>query len=300
MLCVAFKYNDIFYAISTDEWQIASYRVLLIFESSNLSKFPCTDKFDKIIRIRYSPTFLGILSSIIKIKNEFNHIDFDFITLSNPVLLVNLYVLSITKCNCFILLEDGLMNYYNFISNNSLKKRILKKVLDVNEISLRNKFTKTYLLFPEASLFYYGNKQKLILSKYLAKQSFFSIENKSIFVGQNLYDYGFVDIDKYNVIVNKIINKYNIDFYLPHPYHSSSEKIECPKLDIQESLLTLELLASLNNFTIYSFGSSVLYTTKCINPNVKSIFIDSLFYKNKENMRVIFEMSDKSISYENI
>ena len=82
-------------------------------------------------------------------------------------------------------------------------------------------------------------------------------------------------------MVNNIIKKFNIDYYLPHRVASKDENISCPILDLTNSKVTLEVYASYFEFELYGFSSSVLYSTKCINPNIKTYVIDNSFVDKK-------------------
>ena len=99
------------------------------------------------------------------------------------------------------------------------------------------------------------------------------LNHKKIFVGQPLYSYNYISIDDYIKLTNEIIKKCEIDYYLPHAFASDEENIDCPKLSLSDHNLTLEALASKLNLHLFSFGSTVLYSCKSINPNTISVLV---------------------------
>ena len=69
---------------------------------------------------------------------------------------------------------------------------------------------------------------------------------------------------------------------------SKKENVVCQHIDMSSLQLTLEVLSSIYNMKIYSFSSSVLFTTKLINhktetfavthPKVDTIKSDNMIY----------------------
>lgn len=278
MLVLARKYNDIFYAISTDEWQKCEEHFLL-FITDRLQKdhYPLEESFDKIFTILAKGTALHILYQVHKIKKIIKHIDYDYITTSNLALTANLYMLSRRKTKDVILIEDGLMNYKDFHTSDDTKKKMLMKILGINEEDVQAKVSKSYMLMPESAKYYYGVLKPLLLDgKNVCKQLGIGqeLEGKSIFVGQPVYMAHDITIKEYSDFVNRIIKEFDIDLYLPHTLSSNQEIINAKIFDITKSKATLELYASVYNFKIYSFNSSVLYSTKLINRNVETYSIE--------------------------
>lgn len=99
------------------------------------------------------------------------------------------------------------------------------------------------------------------------------IQDKKIFVGQVPYRFGQMTLETYCERVNRLVKKYHIDYYLPHAFADSEEQVVCPILDIGKLRVTLEILASQYDYVIYSFGSSVLYSTRIINPRIKTYMV---------------------------
>ena len=115
-----------------------------------------------------------------------------------------------------------------------------------------------------------------------------NLEGKSIFVGQPLYLMNNMSVDEYSTIVNNCISQYAIVYYLSHTMSSKKENVVCQHIDMSSLQLTLEVLSSIYNMKIYSFSSSVLFTTKLINhktetfavthPKVDTIKSDNMIY----------------------
>lgn len=292
MLVVARKYNDIYYAISTDEWKrCKNHYLLMITDRLDMAKYPMQHLFKKVFTVHTEKGTWGYFKQCMKIKGILSQIDFSVVTVSNLALVSNLCVLSSGKTKEALLLEDGLMNYYQFKPSQRLSKKVLEFVLGVNEESALKRITKTYLLKPELAQYYYGAPTQLQLdvNTFLKHANIdHRIEGKSIFVGQDLYYNSELSVQEYSEIVNKVIQDNNIDLYIPHTRSVKEEYIKCKTFDLMESQTTLEIYAAIFKLKIYSFSSSVLYTTKIINPEVSAYSV-----RNKKTDRI----SDDSIIY---
>ena len=75
------------------------------------------------------------------------------------------------------------------------------------------------------------------------------------------------------LIVNNCISQYAIDYYLSHTMSSKKENVVCQHIDMSSLQLTLEVLSSIYNMKIYSFSSSVLFTTKLINHKTETFAV---------------------------
>lgn len=269
ILVIAYKYNDVFYSLNTEEYKKANKRILVLIKTKNVKKdkFPFLDKFNFVIELDYN----NILILSLKIIMQLRFYNIDTVILSNPILLISQLLITKIKSSTIILLEDGLMNYCDFKPSNSLKKRIMQRVFFISEKKILDSISTTYLLNPSKAVFYFGECKLLSLLR--VKKINYNIDfikGKNIFVGQNLYDYGMLSLEEYINTVNYLIKKYNIDYYIPHIYSSNKENIQCDIIDLNRYGLTLEMLSSEIKFNLYSFGSSVLYSTKFINPHIKT------------------------------
>lgn len=300
MLVLARKYNDIFYAISTEEWEKTDkHYLLMITDRLDVAAYPMQDMFDKVFTIHTSNSALGIMKESRRIKSILLPLDFSIVTASNLAMVENLYVLSQKKVKDIVLLEDGIMNYYNFRSSRRFAKLAVMAYLGINEKKIQNKIICTYLLSPDEAVYYFGEKKKLHLKGYVfAERAHLNeaLRGKSIFVGQDLYRGGRMSIKEYSNIVNKIIVDNNIDFYLPHTWSEEGEEIKCEVFDVIASNATLEVYASVMNFTVYSFSSSCLYTTKLINPKIKAIAIKSSNTSVPNGLEIIYKMTDDTVT----
>ena len=68
LLVIAFKFNDILYASSTDEYANATERHLVVFlEKFDLQKFPLLDQFDKVTAKKITKSRLVQLYSAVSL-----------------------------------------------------------------------------------------------------------------------------------------------------------------------------------------------------------------------------------------
>ena len=296
ILVIAFKFNDIIYSLSTTEYQCAKIRYLIIlYNSVNPEDFPYISCFDKVYFVKYKKSVISLSIAIIKILFKVG-IKVDCIITSNPILVIIQFIIKRVRAREVVIIEDGLMNYRNFSPNNNLKKKVALLFLNIKYNQIFDKITCTYLLSPQKAIFFWGKKKRLDF--YQLKNSdenvkLQSLENKSFFVGQNLYDTGYVTKTEYKNIVERIMKAYNIDYYIPHPHSAKDENLNVPLFNLSQINTTLEICAIYYSFTIYSISSSVLYTTKNINPNIKSYMVNISETENKPS--ILKEYCDKII-----
>lgn len=281
ILVVAFKYNDILYSLGTSEFQEAEYKKLVIFfvEGRNPEDFPFQDAFDEVEYVKYNDDVKNLWRNIMRIRKM--KWSCDVLTFSNPILLATKYISKLSKAKKILWLEDGLMNYYPlsdipFNSSRAFKKTI-QFILGLNDKKLfGRKELVTYLLCPEMAVSYWGTVRKLSFSQtfvnntLLKKLSF--IQGKKLFIGQALYNTDGISKDYYVDTVNKVIAKEGIDYYVPH-YGSKDEKIKCEFLNLQDYHITFEFLACAYSFILYSVSSTLLYSTRKINPDVSTYMV---------------------------
>lgn len=304
MLVLARKYNDIFYAISTDEWnQSNKHYLLMLTDRLDVDVYPMESLFDRVFTVHTNSNIKAKITEIRRITEILNGLDYNIVTISNLAIVENLYVLSRKKSKEIILLEDGVMNYFAFVPSKRLSKRIAMILLGINEKKIHKKISYTYLLNPIEAKYYFGRKKSLTLKGRLFadhSQLNESLRGKSIFVGQDLYRYGHMTIEEYSKIVNMVIEEKKIDYYLPHNMSTEGEKINCKVFNVIGSKATLEIYASVMDFTIYSFSSSVLYTTKLINPNIKTVAIKSCKNVLPASCNIIVSCVDEIIDVQSI
>lgn len=301
LLVVARKFNDIYYALSMPDWNTYNHKVLIIITNKLLQEdYPMQNYFNKVYCLKETKGIRSIIWLLIRLKIILSRLAFDTVSISNIAIVANKFIVSQNKCKNVILLEDGLMNYYNFKSSTAKNKLLLMKLLGVSDKNIEQKIVKTYLLEPDAAKFYYGDKVKLDLNSSLFLKNLYldiDLNGKKIFIGQPLY-LSYVGlsltVETYCQRVNEIIKKYKIDYYVPHTMSDKNETIDCMILDTSQTKTTFEVIASIFSPQFYSISSSVLYTTKIINPKIKSIMVripevpkvsnDSILYKYIDNI----------------
>lgn len=285
MLVIARKFNDIFYSMSTKEWKKANKHYLLIISSFLTEEsFPMVDCFDEVFVVKSPDKWYSPLYEMFYAYKFLKHKQIDYVTTCNLALVSHLFILNHLSDSKKILIEDGLMNYFLFKPSQRMSKRLVKFLFGIKENKVLSSIYKTYLLKPDEAVYFYGEKEKIVLDKkdFIGKLDIdYCFKNKKVFVGQPFYNTGIISIEDYNNLVNNIIKKFNIDYYLPHRVASKDENISCPILDLTNSKVTLEVYASYFEFELYGFSSSVLYSTKCINPNIKTYVIDNSFVDKK-------------------
>lgn len=298
LLVIARKFNDIFYAIETPIWDEFDYHILVICANQRFAKqFPLKEKFNKIIVFDSSQNRLSYGSILREINKKRKEIQCTVAITSNITLIVNQYILKASRCKNILLVEDGLMNYYNFTPKKNSWKRIAQFVLGINEHKLTKKILYTFLLDPDQAMYYKGQVAKLHITRPNLQLDIKQIENKKIFVGQCIYEFGYMTIKAYNKKVNETIQKYNIDYYIPHAFASHQEEIMCNTLDLNQLHVTLEILSTQTDFTIYSFSSSVLYSTKIINNRIKSYLIRIPELNEQSKLPIINKYCDGIINF---
>lgn len=277
VLVVARKFNDIFYAVSSKEFKEAKSRKLLIMSNFSKDEFPLLDRFDKVIFIP-APDLtwkgqLRILSQLRKLKRE---LSCDIIFFSNIVLLAHYYIVKLTGCKRIILLEDGYMNYRGDTFDNNKTKELVLRLMGIGKNYMKNRVVKTYLLNPEEAKYYFGKKEKLNLDSEISNlYTGPGLKNKKIFIGQPIYKNGKVSKEEYCIVVNQIIKKFGIDYYIPHLSSDTDEEVDTQIINTTNQGITLEAIAANTNFTLYSFSSSLLFTSRLINPQIESYLVEA-------------------------
>ena len=276
LLVIARKFNDIYYAMSIPEWKTAKERVLFIISNGiPMEAFPHRSLFDKVIFIKYDGESVKNIISVISALKKIEIPKSKTLVLSNPVLVTNQYIIKHSAPETLIFIEDGSMNYSSFSPSKSHAKKALQAFIGISEKEVFNKIDFTYLFYPDKATFSFGTKRKLSLEKKIfpTVNDLDFIKDKKILVGQPLYNYGYLSLDAYNRLVNRAIKQLGIDLYVPHAFASSKEEINCRKLHLSDYNVTLEAIAAYHTFNLFSFGSTVLYSCKTINPDVKSVLL---------------------------
>lgn len=277
IFAIAIKYNDVFYAQFTSEWLRSDRKVLIYldyYDNFDKVKSLAIDIFDKIIVV--NPKKLSSLMKLLPLMSGKK--ERSMLITSNINLLINKFIYKLIRPRSIILVEDGVMSYvsYPLIETNNAKKKIIQNILFINDQAIFKKISKLYLLEPSlAELSFEIEVEKLTCEKiYTPKHIVEHLNNKKIFIGQPLYNIKYLQltVEKYSSYVNSIIVSNEIDIYIPHPHFDSEERISIDSFNLSDYGFTLEMLLVSNELLvdIYSFYSSVLISSKAINPNVKS------------------------------
>lgn len=296
ILVIAFKFNDIIYSISTDEYKKSKYKHLIIFEDKiNSRDFPFTSEFDSITVKKIPSGRINQIIAALRIRLSFSiNKSYDTIITSNPFISLTTILISKFKKSKIILIEDGAMNYYSFADNNSIMKRIMKKVFSSKNII--SKIEKTYLINPLSAKFYFGEKCKIdldILNKLQPESLIINkLYNKKIFLGGGPIEFYPDEIKKKTT--ENLIDRFNIDIYIPH--HTSRVLIsKTENINLSEFGVTIEtVMPMLGNSLIYTFGSSSVLNAKILNSNLKTILIKDNRQILDKNSSSFYDLMEKS------
>lgn len=273
ILVIAFKFNDVLYASSTEEFRDADERHLLIFTAKGgAANFPLLGEFSKVITRRVDVNRFQQLASVAYLLYTAKlDSDYAFVLLANPFLIITKFIFSRVCFRTAVLIEDGAMNYYNFQENRSFLKRVVERILNAN--SFHQKIQKTYLLRPESARCFFGDKKNIDVSIFKKiKPSSLSLEVlncKKILLGGGVIEY-FDKATKFKII-KKLISDYCIDVYIPH--HAFPEAVAGVKnISPSDFGVTLEcILPLIDKSVLYSFGSTVVLNAKALNKEVNTV-----------------------------
>lgn len=279
---ISHKYNDILFSTETDEFKSADIKQVIIFKllSDSLDNYPRLDYFDRVFVFDYERGknniySIKLLFFLLKIRA---YLKSNFLFISNPYLLFNKLITLFDKHANVILLEDGLLNYVKQNQSIPFQKFVIEKLIGFNSNTILDKVTTTYLSCPERAVLFAGNKMKISLNpavngKVDSEMDFMisEISGKKVFIGQNLYP-KYLSENSYYHKVQEIIDKFKIDYYVPHAYEGYRNQLA--NVDIfRLKKYTFEYLALYADFELFSFGSTVLFSAKMINNKLRSNLI---------------------------
>ncbi|TVR77517.1 MAG: hypothetical protein EA412_10885 [Chitinophagaceae bacterium] len=255
-LIISYKFNDIYYSLNyiSDNYQVIhisnKHEVLRFIDENNMHNIVSKNRFpfvqvNKLLR-----------------EKKFN---VDTVYLSNLELTISQYIISYINPRQIVIVEDGHYNYhYNFIENN-LKQKFKNVITHRDHKWFKNKVNKVQIFMPDKvhESFKSFDVDKLILKPIedIPAHLIQKLDNKKIFIGQPLSQPRKKDNkqekENYERIVNNIIKKYEIDYYIEHRYSKGENIIN--KYDFYQHGYTLEMIAPhIKNLTIYTFGSSLI------------------------------------------
>jgi len=277
LIVIARKYNDIFYAVSTEEWNLCKKHILLIVPNrASKDSFTYIELFDEVIVLPPDRDISTIQfpSYLLRLKKMLSHIYGYYVTMSNPEMLCNKFIVRFTHSRYIIFLEDGLLNYINRAVVNEIPKQLVSSIFSINDKKYFPKIIKTYLYNPELAKYYFGMRSKLKLSNKIKLPESLNIpnlNNKKLFISQCDINGDESSISRQEAFINSIIKYFGIDYYVPRTYDFKERITGCEILNINNTGYTLEVLASKYDFEIYGFTTSLLFTTKMINPKIKTV-----------------------------
>lgn len=307
ILVIAFKFNDVLYAAETKEFNASKHKVLIVCSKSvKPEDFPLINSFDEVLHFKFNQSSkvfntFEFLLFLIRFKKRMS-LFFKYLFISQPFMLINQIIIKYLKPTSIILIEDGLMNYENYVYPVPALKRILHKLIGIDNNYVLKKITKSYLLNPDLATFKFGKVKQLNLSgdKFKIDPNLINkLKNKKFLFGINLYP-NLCGEDEYFEIVSTIMDKFDIDYYVPHTLENFNNQILTDKIFYIKDLgITFEYLATKCEFQIFSFGSSLLFTTKCVNPRNKS-FLIKIKHFDVLSITTVLEICDEIYDYSQI
>lgn len=278
---VAFKYNDIYYSVCTPVFENCGRRFLIVLRQATLAEelFPFQERFDKVFFMTYERNFWSLLILSFRLRALLRKLQsVNYLFLSNVNLFVSRLLIENIRIKKVVVVEDGLMNYLppkKSLSDNFWKV-LYMRIIGVRSNLSTDKFYGTFLLNPNSATMYFGRSMLLNLTiKHSGVDEMIAkLEGKCILVGGNYYSYNYMSLSEYNYFCNLVIEKYKIDYYLPHHVGSPLEKVCCETLDISKNKVTLEMvLPYVGDLSVYSFGSSVLFSCVALKANCKPVLV---------------------------
>jgi hypothetical protein len=304
IIVLAFKYNDIFYAQATPEFEKSSEKILIKFVTENFidNPFPGEDLFTKIINIKVKSHnkyhLIGIINDINKLFRKNKFIGEYILLLSNIELIITRFIAKKNIIKSIVLLEDGLMNYYYPIRPSTGLKRIIEFLLRINFNTIKKNISGTYLNNPDLALYYFGKKLRFSHTNFQCNDFLVKkIVNKKLFIGGGYFE-------NFNIITKVKIIKYliefeNIDYFIPHHFDTFDWSSLIEIIDLRKEKITLEMIFDKISFIkIYGFGTSVqlnaifrelpseIVFIECTANNVQNVAFDYIKEKSKKTINI--------------
>lgn len=279
ILVISFKFNEILYSLSTDEYKNAEVRKLLIlYTGKNIPEnYPLQDRFDEVKYIKYHNLVKEQYHNIIELFRIREFLRADIVMTCNPILLAVKFIARLSHAKTAVWLEDGLMNYYPIkdivMSSPQNLKHIVERLIGATDINKRKDIELiSYVLSPENAVSVWGKVKKIVFDpsevKDLPIDKLSFLQGKKIFVGQDMS--ASISQGEYIELVNRVVKKYDIDYYLEHLFTVDVSGIKCKTISLNNYGITMEFIACKYDFEIYSIASTLLYSTKLLNPRIKS------------------------------
>lgn len=275
IVVLAFKFNDIFYASSTDEFQGGTKKTLLILaDKIPRDKYPGLERFDDVYYYRVSVNRLAQIFLAMRIvKDHKRELWGAILIVSNPYIVLTQIIMIFGRVSEGVMIEDGVMNYYANGGGSSKRKLIQYNLLKI--FNFWKYFNFTYLIYPEKALTYIGEPRRLALNKEVESEGslilYSFLKDKSILIGGGAIE--FLDNCDKERIVASLGKQLSLDYYIPH----HSDRVGAcglNVLDLNSEKLTLEMIYPYcSGLKVYSFGSSAAFNARGINEAIDVIYL---------------------------
>lgn len=245
-----------------------------------------------------NPRHIGGITSLILLNNEFSkriyYRSYDKFFVSHIHSEATYYLIERIKFRRLMTYDDGYANINRggvyFKEDLTLKKRVIRHLFRIkNDLySIKKLSNKHFTIYNAPNAV--SNTQFIKLINIETPYNKVT-RNISIFIGQPLHT-----IDKRfdNDFINNLLEKLNVNYYLPHPgenYIINPNIVEVLILDVIAEEYIVNLVAKGYNIIVYGFYSSVLANLSNIK-NVRTVAITtpslkSAFNREYDNLRTL-------------
>lgn len=245
------------------------------------------------------------LNGLLKIKNMLKGKNYINVFTPQPKGLFIATVLNNAKYKNLYSFDDGVANLHyegNLIYGklaklrlrNKIKKEIKYLLLGIKQNDFEN-YTSIlkahYTIFPNMPNLIKNTKEiKLFKENFSDKQDRKKIIK--LFLGQPIYE---KELEKNSILIQKLIEKFKIDLYLPHPreeYIVKNIKYIDTKLIAEDYIISQLQKDKTINFEIYSFFTTALFTLS----NLNILKLNAIFVQNDEvfeNVKSLYSIMQK-------
>ena len=201
--------------------------------------------------------------------------------------------------------DDGVANLYyegNFIYGKLVKLRLrnkIKKQIKYMLLGIKKDDFENYASILKAHYTIFPNMPNLIKNTKeikLFKENFSDKQDRKkiikLFLGQPIYE---KDLEKNSILIQKLIEKFKIDLYLPHPreeYIIKNVKYIDTKLIAEDYIISQLQKDKTINFEIYGFFTTALFTLS----NLNILKLNAIFMQNDEvfeNVKSLYNIMQK-------
>ena len=253
----------------------------------------------------YQAGILKNLNSSFKIKNMLKGKKYINIFTPQPKgFFIATILNNITYKNLYSF-DDGVANLHynsNFIYGKLAKLRLrnkIKKQIKYLLLGIKPNDFENYTSILKAHYTIFPNMPNLIKNTKeikLFNENFSDKENRTktikLFLGQPIYE---KELEKNRILIQKLIEKFKIDLYLPHPreeYIIKNVKYIDTKLIAEDYIISQLQKDKTINFEIYGFFTTALFTLS----NLNILKLNAIFVQNDEvfeNVKSLYNIMQK-------